>query len=85
MVDVRSAEEFAGPDGRLPGSLSIPLEQLEHRRDEIPADRPLVLVCRSGSRSALATQQLLQAGRHQVANLQGGLIRWAAEGLPLER
>ena len=85
LVDVRSAEEAAGPDGRLAGSLAIPLEQLESRRQEIPADRPVVLLCRSGSRSALATQQLLQAGRPQVANLQGGLIRWAAEGLPLQR
>jgi rhodanese-related sulfurtransferase len=47
-------------------------------------DRPLLMVCRSGSRSALATQQLLQAGRPMVANLQGGLIRWQGEGLPLQ-
>jgi rhodanese-related sulfurtransferase len=44
----------------------------------------VVLLCHSGSRSALATQQLLKAGRPQVANLQGGLSRWAAAGYPLE-
>jgi glyoxylase-like metal-dependent hydrolase (beta-lactamase superfamily II)/rhodanese-related sulfurtransferase len=84
VLDVRSAEEFDGPDGRVSGSLLIPLPELESRSSEIPADRPLVVVCHSGSRSALATQQLLKAGRPQVANLRGGLSRWAAEGYPLE-
>ena len=42
------------------------------------------MVCHSGSRSALATQQLLKAGRGQVANLRGGLSRWGDEGYPLE-
>ena len=84
VLDVRSAEEFQGPDGRVAGSLLIPLPELESRSSEIPTDRPLVVVCHSGSRSALATQQLLKAGREQVANLRGGLSRWAAEGYPLE-
>jgi len=47
-------------------------------------DRPVVVVCHSGSRSALATQQLLKAGLSQVANLRGGLSRWGDEGYPLE-
>ena len=84
VLDVRSAEEFQGPDGRVAGSLLIPLPELESRSSEIPTDRPLVVVCHSGSRSALATQQLLKAGREQVANLRGGLSRWAAEGYPLD-
>ena len=83
LLDVRSAEEFNGPDGRLAGSLLIPLPELESRTGELPADRPLVVVCHSGSRSALATQQLLKAGRQRVANLRGGLSRWLAEGYPL--
>ena len=83
VLDVRSAEEFNGPDGRVAGSLLIPLPELESRSGELPPDRPLVVVCHSGSRSALATQQLLKAGRQQVANLRGGLSRWAAEGYPL--
>ena len=83
LVDVRSADEFNGPDGRVAGSLLIPLPEIESRAGEIPADRPVVLLCHSGSRSALATQQLLKAGRPQVANLQGGLSRWRAEGYPL--
>ena len=85
LVDVRSAEEFNGPDGRIPGSLLMPLPELENRCNELPADQPVVVVCHSGSRSALATQQLLKAGRAQVANLRGGISQWEAEGYPIER
>ena len=84
LLDVRSAEEYNGPDGRIGGSLLIPLPELETRAAEIPGDRPLVVLCHSGIRSALATQQLIKAGHPQVANLHGGLSRWSAEGYPLE-
>jgi sulfur dioxygenase len=84
LLDVRSAEEFQGPDGRIAGSQLIPLPELEARSAEIPAGRPVVVLCHSGSRSALATQQLLKAGHSQVANLHGGLARWGDEGYPLE-
>jgi glyoxylase-like metal-dependent hydrolase (beta-lactamase superfamily II)/rhodanese-related sulfurtransferase len=83
ILDVRSPEELSGPDGRIEGSLNIPLPELEARRGDIPADRPVVVVCHAGSRSALATQQLLKDGFSQVANLRGGLVRWSAEGYPL--
>ena len=85
VVDVRSSEEFNGPDGRIPGSVLVPLPDLDNRYQELPADRPVVLVCHSGSRSALATQQLLKAGRQQAANLRGGISRWEADGYPIER
>jgi glyoxylase-like metal-dependent hydrolase (beta-lactamase superfamily II) len=83
LLDVRSAEEFDGPDGHIAGSQLIPLPELEARSGELPSGRPLVVLCHSGSRSALATQQLLKAGHLQVANLHGGLSRWIAEGYPL--
>ncbi len=82
---MRSAEEFEGPDGRIAGSLLIPLPELEARSGEVPSGKPVVVVCHSGSRSALATQQLLKAGHQQVANLRGGLSRWGDAGYPLER
>ena len=50
----------------------------------LPRDRPVVVACYAGSRSALATQQLQRNGLKQVANLRGGLQRWADEGFPLE-
>ncbi|MGB7563797.1 MAG: rhodanese-like domain-containing protein [Prochlorococcaceae cyanobacterium] len=84
LVDVRSQEEYDGPDGHIPGSRLIPLPELEARTAELPTDRPTVVLCHSGSRSALATQQLIKAGLRQVANLRGGLSRWKAEGYPLE-
>jgi len=85
LVDVRSTEEFNGPEGHIAGSRLIPLPELQARLEEIPADRPAVVLCHSGSRSALATQQLLQAGRARVANLRGGLRAWQREGLPIEQ
>jgi glyoxylase-like metal-dependent hydrolase (beta-lactamase superfamily II) len=84
LVDVRSAEEFNGPDGHIPDSLLIPLPELLTRKGELPDDRPLVVVCHAGSRSALATQQLLKAGFRQVANLHGGIHRWQAEGFAIQ-
>jgi glyoxylase-like metal-dependent hydrolase (beta-lactamase superfamily II)/rhodanese-related sulfurtransferase len=83
ILDVRGPEELEGPDGRISGSLNIPLPELDQRHQEIPSGKPVVVVCHSGSRSALATQQLLKAGLSQVANLRGGLSRWNAEGYPL--
>jgi rhodanese-related sulfurtransferase len=83
ILDVRSPEELQGPDGHISRSLNIPLPDLEQRRQEIPVGKPVVVVCHSGSRSALATQQLLKEGFSQVANLRGGLSRWSDEGYPL--
>lgn len=83
ILDVRGPEELEGPDGHISGSLNIPLPELDQRHQEIPTGKPVVVVCHSGSRSALATQQLLKAGLSQVANLRGGLSRWNAEGYPL--
>ena len=84
LLDVRSHEEWIGPDGRIPGSLHIPLPTLMQRLEDVPENQPLVVACYAGSRSALATQQLLKSGRHEVANLRGGLQRWAEEGYPME-
>jgi sulfur dioxygenase len=84
LLDVRSAEEIAGPDGYVSGSLAIPLPELDARLEELPGDKPVVVLCHSGSRSGLATQLLLKAGRPLVANLRGGLSRWCAEGYPVE-
>ena len=84
LLDVRSLEEFDGPDGHIAGSVLIPLPELESRASAIPDGRPLVVLCHSGSRSALATQQLLKAGRTRVANLRGGISGWRAAGYPLQ-
>lgn len=73
LVDVRTAEEFA--DGHLSGAVNIPVSDLQGRLAEIPADRPVVVYCASGSRSASAGQILLAAGRTNVHDL-GPMSSW---------
>jgi sulfur dioxygenase len=83
ILDVRSQEEVEGPDGCIEGARNIPLPELTQRLGELSPEQALVVVCHSGSRSALATQQLLKEGHAHVANLRGGLVRWKAEGYPV--
>jgi len=84
VVDVRSPEEFGGELGHIPGAKLIPLDQLRHRLDEVPRDKPVVAVCRSGKRSGMATVILRDAGWTDVANVAGGMLRWRALSLPTE-
>lgn len=84
ILDVREEDEFAGPLGHIEGAVLIPLGQLAARADELARDRPIVAVCRAGSRSAQAVTILLQAGFGEIANLNGGMLRWRAEGYPVE-
>ena len=84
IVDVREPDEFTGPLGHISGAKLVPLGQLSGRTSELDAARPIVAVCRSGARSAQATNLLKQAGFARVANLAGGMLRWRAEGHPVE-
>jgi len=82
VVDVREPEEFAHGLGHIEGALLLPLGQLQARLGELPPGRPVVTVCRSGARSARAAAMLGKAGFADVANLNGGMLRWRAEGHP---
>lgn len=74
LVDVRTAGEFAS--GALPGARNIPVGELVARVDELgPKDRPVVVYCRSGARSAAAKGTLLRMGFTRVEDL-GPLTRW---------
>lgn len=73
IVDVRTPPEFR--TGHIPGAHLIPLGQLAQRLQEIPKEVPVVTVCRSGSRSFMAAQQLAKAG-YDVKNLHGGMQFW---------
>jgi rhodanese-related sulfurtransferase len=84
VVDVREPDEWNGELGRIPGARHLPLGELRARLGELPRDRPVVAVCRSGGRSAEASLILEQAGFPRAANLAGGMIRWHALGLPTE-
>ena len=82
LVDVRSRTEFEGELGHLEGSKLLPLEELRARVDELGSSRPIVLICQTGKRSAMAATILRKAGLPRVANLAGGLARWRKLGLP---
>jgi sulfur dioxygenase len=84
LVDVREPGEFAGPLGHLHDSRLIPIAELAGRMGELDRSRPVVAVCRSGTRSAQAAVLLDKAGFKQVANLAGGVLRWRAAGYPVE-
>lgn len=81
LVDVRADHEWDA--GRIPGAKHVPLAELNERTGEIAQDRPVVLYCRGGTRSSMATEALAAAG-YDAAKLTGGIVGWAEEGLPLE-
>jgi rhodanese-related sulfurtransferase len=84
VVDVREPNEYAGPLGHIRGAVLVPLGELAARARELPRDKPIVAVCRAGSRSAHATAILQKAGFADVANLPGGMLRWRGEGRGVE-
>lgn len=83
VIDVRQPEEYSGPLGHIAGAKLIPLGELAQRAPEIDRERPAVMVCRSGARSAQATVILQRAGFERVANMTGGMLRWRSEGHPV--
>ncbi len=80
VLDVRSPAEFGGELGHLQGARLIPLDELRARSGEVKDDKPVVVVCQTGKRSAMATVILRQAGLTRVANLAGGMVRWRGLG-----
>jgi rhodanese-related sulfurtransferase len=81
ILDVREPEEVA--EGRIPGSVNIPLGRLLSRLDAVAPGTPIVAVCRSGRRSQLAAEALTAAGV-TAANLAGGMNAWVADGRPVD-
>ncbi|PNY82645.1 rhodanese-like domain-containing protein [Deinococcus koreensis] len=80
LVDVREPNEYQ--EVHAEGALLMPLSEFESRVAELPKDRELVMICRSGARSARAGEYLMQNGYSQVANLTGGTLAWVEAGLP---
>jgi rhodanese-related sulfurtransferase len=81
LIDVRQPEEHEA--GRIAGDRFIELAQLAGELDTVDRDRPVVFYCRSGSRSAMATEAFRGAG-FDAHNMLGGLLEWDAVGLPLD-
>jgi rhodanese-related sulfurtransferase len=82
LVDVREPAEFK--QGRAKGAKNIPLSQLGRRMQEIPHDRDILLICRSGQRSMQAANFLKQHGWTRLTNVAGGTLAWQRHGLPME-
>ena len=82
FLDVRTPEEWQ--EKHLPGAYFIPLEELQYRLAELPADQEIVIVCRSGNRSMQAREFLKKAGFTQVSSVAGGLNAWGQAGYELE-
>jgi len=83
LVDVREESEWEA--GRIPASVHVPLSQIRRRGSRgLPADKEIVLVCRSGARSALAGAMLSENDALKAANLAGGVQAWVREELPFE-
>lgn len=80
LIDVRQPDEHEA--GRIAGDRLIELGHLSQEAGTIDRARPVVFYCRSGARSAMATQAFSQAG-YDAHNMSGGLLEWAAAGLPL--
>ncbi|MBK8348095.1 MAG: rhodanese-like domain-containing protein [Saprospiraceae bacterium] len=82
IVDVREADEVAQLSLNVPEIIHIPLSEFENRYQEIPKDRKVILVCRSGERSLRAAGFLVNHGYDQVVNMQFGIIRWVQKDFP---
>jgi rhodanese-related sulfurtransferase len=88
LLDVREPHEYTGPMGRhAPGAYLIPLAQVPQRMSELPKDpnAEILVICKSGGRSARATAFLISQGRRRVFNVAGGTDGWVRDGLPVDR
>jgi glyoxylase-like metal-dependent hydrolase (beta-lactamase superfamily II)/rhodanese-related sulfurtransferase len=84
VLDVRELDEFNGPLGHVPGAKLVPLGTLADGAGMLAREKPIVVVCRSGARSAQATLMLGRAGFEKVANLSGGMLRWRTQRFQVE-
>lgn len=82
VLDVREAEEYAA--GHVPGAINLPQAELATRLEELPRDKPLLLICQGGYRSLRAARFLAQVGFADVASVEGGTAAWQAVGRPIE-
>jgi len=82
VLDVRAHEEYAA--GHVPGAVNIPHDQVASRLAEVPKDKDVVLYCRSGRRSALASEVLADNGYTRLQLMQGDMPGWMAKDRPVE-
>ena len=81
LLDVRTLGEYQ--QARLDGARLIPIDQFAKRLAEVPKDRPVLVYCAVGSRSAQVVNYLARQGYPEIYNLSGGIYAWAQKGLPV--
>lgn len=84
IIDVREPSEFVGELGHIAGAELVPLATIETAAASWRREEDIVLVCRSGQRSARAAASLTAAGFRRVMNMTGGMVAWNEAGLPVE-
>lgn len=84
LVDVREKDEVAELAYDVPNIMNIPLSEFEDRFSEIPKDKDVVMVCRSGGRSLRAAGFLVNHGYEKAVNMQYGMNRWVERGFPVK-
>jgi len=85
VIDVRDADEIDGELGHIDGMEHVPLARLAEAARGWDRNDEIIVVCRSGGRSARAAEVLHMMGFRKVHNMQGGMIAWHAHGLPARR
>ncbi len=85
MIDVRSEQEYVGELGHIKGTQLMVLDTLPSQLSQLPTDKAIVFVCRSGGRSARAAQFAQSQGFENVYNMKGGMLAWNEQNLPVER
>lgn len=85
LVDVREPGEFTGELGHIAGAQLIPLGTLPDHLEQLPKDKPVVFICRSGNRSGQASGYALMNGWTNTYNMKGGMLLWNSLLLPVER
>lgn len=83
FIDVRDAEEVKEESYKLNNLINIPLDDLEGKLKEIPKDKQVILLCKSGNRSKKAYEILKQKGFENIANMEGGLMAWKDKNYPI--
>jgi rhodanese-related sulfurtransferase len=83
VIDVREPHEYSA--GHVPNATLIPVNSVYARREELPKDKDIIMVCAMGQRSALASEMAAAAGLTRLFNLEGGTDAWVKAGNPVDK
>ncbi len=84
LIDVREPDEYTGPLGHIEGAQLIPLAAFCENSPQLDKSKPVILICRSGIRSAKASSWAKECGFENTYNLFGGMILWNEQSLPTQ-